>query len=211
MRILFFGDSITQGFWDTAGGWVDRIRKDYDRRQIEDLEGHDEPTVFNLGVSANKSVDVLKRMRNEIEARRYPGEKFTLVFSVGVNDTYEKEGKTNTSLEEFTGNIKAIIKLAREFSTKILFVGLTGVDEARTCPVFWDTNFWTNAKISSFDKVLEQVVAAEGISFVPVFELFKDKPELLADGLHPNDKGHELIANTVKPQLEVLLSKQDQQ
>lgn len=210
MRILFFGDSITQGFWDTAGGWVERIRKDYDKRQIEDLEGRDEPTVFNLGVSANKALDVLKRMKNEIEARKYPGEEFTLVFSVGVNDTYDKEGKSNTTPEAFTENIKAIIKLAREFSTKILFVGLTGVDETRTCPVFWDTNFWTNAKISSFNEILEKIVEAEGISFVPVFELFKGKAELLADGLHPNDKGHELIANTVKPQLEVLLSKQEQ-
>lgn len=31
MRVLVFGDSITQGFWDTEGGWVERLRKYYDQ------------------------------------------------------------------------------------------------------------------------------------------------------------------------------------
>lgn len=46
MRVLVFGDSITQGYWDTEGGWVKRIRSHYDLLQITDLNGRDEPTIF---------------------------------------------------------------------------------------------------------------------------------------------------------------------
>jgi lysophospholipase L1-like esterase len=53
MRILVFGDSITQGFGDTEGGWVERLRHDYDVETIKDLRANTNyPTIFNLGFQA---------------------------------------------------------------------------------------------------------------------------------------------------------------
>src|SRR5690606_7564988 len=69
MRVLVFGDSITQGYWAVEHGWVDRVRKYFDARQFEDLGGRDEPTIFNLGISADNSNDILSRIESEVAAR----------------------------------------------------------------------------------------------------------------------------------------------
>lgn len=37
MRVLIFGDSITQGMWDAQGGWANRLVADYFRQQMEDI------------------------------------------------------------------------------------------------------------------------------------------------------------------------------
>lgn len=68
MRVLVFGASITQGYWDTQGGWVQRLRTHYDKKQIADLT-KDNPSVFNLGVSADTTKDILERFEAETKAR----------------------------------------------------------------------------------------------------------------------------------------------
>ena len=57
---------------------------------------------------------------------------------------------------------------------------------------------------------VQKVAAEQKLPFVPVFETFQAKmaagENLLADGLHPNDAGHELIFQLVRPELDKLLS-----
>lgn len=60
MRVLVFGDSITQGFWDLDGGWVARLRRTYDKQMIEGVND-DPPSLFNLGVSGDSSDDIVTR------------------------------------------------------------------------------------------------------------------------------------------------------
>jgi hypothetical protein len=73
MRVLVFGDSITQGYWDTDGGWVDRIRRHFDTIQATDLQDNDEPTIFNLGISADNSRNILERIETETISRTRHG------------------------------------------------------------------------------------------------------------------------------------------
>jgi lysophospholipase L1-like esterase len=49
VRVLVFGDSIAQGFWDSEGGWVERLRKHYNSLALEDLKSNQQPEIFNLG------------------------------------------------------------------------------------------------------------------------------------------------------------------
>ncbi len=46
MRFLIFDGTISQGFWDTEGGWVARIHQHYDKFHLEDLRNSDEPTLL---------------------------------------------------------------------------------------------------------------------------------------------------------------------
>jgi len=64
MKVLIFGDSITQGFWDIEGGWAARLRKTYDQKAV-DSDDYDQPTIFNLGVSGNSNGDVIKPLKKE--------------------------------------------------------------------------------------------------------------------------------------------------
>ncbi len=92
MRILVFGDSITQGFWDTEGGWVGHISRYYIEQTIK-TQNYNIPTIFNLGVSGDTSNEVLARFENEVKARLWPGEEIVIIISTGVNDCYIKAGK----------------------------------------------------------------------------------------------------------------------
>ena len=205
MRVLVFGDSITQGFWDVDGGWVSRIRKAYDQKAIE-TDDYDQPTIFNLGVSGNSSDDVLARFDNETKVRA--NEELAFVFAIGVNDARTKTGVNFSDIERYRQNLTEIVSQARRYTDKILFVGLTPCVEARSNPVSWGDTGYTNARIKVFDDALKEFCEQNSISFVEVLEPFQEaeaKTELLPDSLHPNDEGHQLIARIVAPRLEELL------
>ena len=57
---------------------------------------------------------------------------------------------------------------------------------------------------------MNEVASMYEISFVPIFEKFKARldagDDLLADGLHPNDIGHQHIADAVLPTLDAVIN-----
>lgn len=205
MVVLIFGDSITQGFWDIEGGWVSRIRKHYDQQMIEG-EDNDPPTVFNLGVSGNSSDDVLARFENETKARAT--EELAIVVAIGVNDARTKAGVNYSDSIRYRQNLSEILRLAKQYSSRILFVGLTPCVEARSNPVSWGDTGYTNERIKEFDDTLREFCQESKVPFVEVYEPFakaEAESELLPDSLHPNDTGHQLIADLVMPALFELL------
>ena len=211
MRVLVFGDSITQGFWDTEGGWVARLRRHYDRRQLEDLRNRDEPTIFNLGISGGTSGSILARFDNESRARQNR-EKMAFIVSTGLNDSYrEGQHNYNSAPEEYGKNLQEIASKAKAFSDIILFVGLVAPDEKLTMPVFWRDIYYSDERVKIFEDVMKKIAAENGIYFAPIFEEFKkhldENDNLLADGLHPNNDGHEFILQLVRPELDKLLQK----
>lgn len=209
MRVLVFGDSITQGFWDTEGGWVARLRKHYDVRQLEDIQNRDEPTIFNLGISGGTSRTIIERFDNETQARQN-GEEIFIIISTGLNDSC-REGSDmyRSTPEEYEQNMQELTTKAKAYSTKVLFVGLVAGDESKTTPVFWRDIYYTHERTKMFEEIMQKVAVANDIGFIPVFEKFKKRFEngedLLADGLHPNNDGHELIFQLVLPELEKLV------
>jgi lysophospholipase L1-like esterase len=209
MRVLIFGDSITQGFWDTEGGWAARLRKYYDERQIEDLRNNDEPMIFNLGISDDNSKTILDRFDPEVKARKN-GEELAIVVSTGVNDSYiEGENGFNTSPEDYEKNLQGLATRAKNYSQKVIFVGLIAADESRTKPAFWRNISYLNERIKSYENTMQKVAEESEIQFVPIHNDFKAQldrgKKLLADGLHPNNDGHELIFKSVLSELEKLL------
>ncbi len=201
MRVLVFGDSITQGFWDTDGGWVQRIRTVYDKETIK--TGYDLPTIFNLGISGNSSGDIVGRFEAEAKAR-YQDEELGLIFAVGVNDSRTKLGVNFSEPEEYKSNLEKLLVMARKYSDKIVFVGLTPCVEERSNPVSWGDTGYTNARIRAFNQVLEDFCHDNALEFIDILTPFTEaeaKTELLPDSLHPNNEGHQLIADIVLPRL----------
>lgn len=212
MRVLVFGDSITQGYWAVEYGWVDRLRLHYDKLQISDLENRDEPTIFNLGVSADTSENVLTRIESEVLARTrtHHPVKPAVVVQIGINDSCTVQNKPRVDVGKYKINLKKIISRVEEISSKIIFVGLSAVDESRTNPVFWGEYYYTNTAIKKYEDAMKEVAEVNNVSFVPVFDKFKSAldqgKKLLPDGLHPYDEGHKLIADIVQPALEEVLA-----
>lgn len=206
MRLLFFGDSITQGFWDSEGGWVSRLRKFYDAQKLSGKD-EDPPTVFNLGISGNSSDDIVERLEGEIKARIIDG-GLIIVFAVGVNDSRMKEGVNFSNPSRYAQNLLILLEIAKRYTDKSLFIGLTPCVESRTNPVSWGSTAYQNARIQEFDEVLSDFCKNNSVSYVEVFSRFQSEQkqrELLPDGAHPNDEGHQLLSDIIKPHLESLL------
>ena len=206
MRILIFGASITQGFWDSEGGWVQRLRKFYDAKKISG-EDDDPPTIFNMGVSGDSTNELLERFTPETEARNRYG-NMAIVFSIGSNDCRTKAGKPFLDTDRYVENLGKLLDQAHKYTDKILFVGLASCDEQKSNPVAWGDTGYTNERIWEFEQALRSFCEKNNVPMVKVFETFKEKNKkqsLIADGIHPNDTGHELITSLVRPELEKLL------
>ncbi len=205
MRILFFGDSITQGFWAKDGGWVEQIRWHFDNKAIKDLNNNKQPSVFNVGISGDTTRELLKRIESETIARIWRDEPIIVMIAVGTNDdVFEADDP-----DEFKENLEKIVHIVEPLAQHVVLVGNPACDEALTTPVAWGDFSYTNKELKRSEKQIKQVADERKVHFVPIFDDFKAKldagSELLADGLHPNDSGHLLMANKVLPQLKELL------
>lgn len=211
MRVLVFGDSITQGYWAVEHGWVDRLRLSFDKTQANNLKKNNEPTVFNLGISADTSSDILHRIEGEIKTRTRPHhkQKPVVVLQVGVNDSCREPEEHRVPMNEYKKNLVTIIERIKPIVSGVVLVGFSACDESQTMPVFWGEHNYSNADIREYEKNMGDVAKESNIEFIPVFDSFKKEltkdSSILPDGLHPNDRGHEIIYNIVRPRLEELL------
>jgi lysophospholipase L1-like esterase len=210
MRILFFGDSITQGFWDTNGGWADKVRKSFDELQVQDFD-KDQPKVFNLGISADTSRAVLARIEAETKARTRPGTQPIVGIQIGTNDACrEPAGAIMVPIEDYKINLQKIIEKLRPITANIVFIGLAACDESKTMPVPWGDYHYSNELIKLYEEAMKNVAKAADLPFVSIFDGFTEEMkhrEMLADGLHPNHIGHNYIFSRVLPVIMGLLEK----
>jgi lysophospholipase L1-like esterase len=208
MNVVFFGDSITQGYWGIEHGWVDRVRKYYSELLFAKDEYHG---IYNLGIDGDVVEDIQKRIKTELEARIRPNHKImpVVAIQIGVNDDTDKEVDLKSEISKYKDRLNATIREIEGLNSEILLVGYPSCDEEKTTPVSWGPHYYTNEKAKAYETAMAEVAKEAGAIFVPVFDEFKKHidagEDLLADGLHPNDAGHEVIYNIVMPKLQEIL------
>jgi lysophospholipase L1-like esterase len=201
-QILVFGDSIAYGAGDEKeGGWVNRLKKVLDKGPFTSPDFY--CLVYNLAISGDSLDDLLKRFEFETEQRLKEGESTVFIFAIGINDSQFIQSQNNlrSSLPEFQNNLRDIIKLAKKYSSKIIFVGLTPVDETKTVSLPWNSDkSYKNEYIEKYNKIMKSVSKENKIYFINIFDKLvkSDYRNLLVDGLHPNSKGHQKIFEIVK-------------
>ncbi len=203
-QILAFGDSITYGAWDEKGGWTARLREFIDKESSFGTKFYCE--VYNLGVSGDTTDGLLKRFEAEAKARIGAG-KIILIFDIGSNDSAWIHASKNNWVppERFRANLKKLVKLARKFSSYIVFLEPTPADQGKVDPIPWAPDkSYRNELIMKFGEILKEVCDEEKVPFISQFESWsKDYKKLLnGDGMHPNSKGHQKIFEAVKEFLE---------
>lgn len=211
MRVLVFGDSITEGDYDTHGGWVARLIEDeFAKKQHNPEEDCD--YFINLGVDGNTSQDVINRFTSEVAARRLtPNARVAIIISIGTNDTLQYHGEAPAvSVERYKENIKHLYFAAKEITSHIMFVGLTPVEDEA-----FPDGLYRNDRIWKYEEALQSVTKEYNVPFVPIYDIFKQNMsvgnKLFVDGLHPNDIGHEIIYLRVKQALPGLLTPDKQE
>ncbi|MCC7570397.1 hypothetical protein KO465_03565 [Candidatus Micrarchaeota archaeon] len=194
MNILVFGDSISYGAWDEKGGWVSRLKQFLHSQKIENC-----PLIYNLSFSGDTSENISNRFQKEIKDRIEEDEEMVIIFAIGINDCQiiNSTKKTKVSEQNFKQNIQNFISKSKEYSKKIIFVGLTPVDEAKANPVSWNEDHsYKNSYVKKYDAILKQICFENEVLFIFVYDKLTNRD--LEDGLHPNSQGHEKLFKIIK-------------
>lgn len=146
-----------------------------------------------MGISGQTTAEILERMDRECAGRVMEDFNNIIVIAAGINDSQLIDNVPLTDEAEFRSNAKALIETAKDFTSKIILVGLTPVDDSRTVPFIWDkSKKWINERVAAFDEVISSVCSEMGVRYVYVYDQID--PATNADGLHPSEEGHEKLA-----------------
>lgn len=170
-KILFLGDSLSEGQGvDEAQSFPRLVERNLKAKKID-------VQVINGGVSGSTTASGLGRLKWHLKK---PLD--ILVLELGAND-----GLRGLKLSETKKNLKEIIQYAKKKKVKVLLLGLL-------MPPNYGVSYTTD-----FENMYKTISREEQIPFLPfLLKKVAGNPDLnLADGIHPNAKGHELVAAEV--------------
>lgn len=183
-RICFVGDSMTQGTCDPDYlGWPGQVSK------VARAAGYD-LTLYNLGIRADTSRDMLNRWEAEVAARMNAGNAHYVVFCMGANDTTLEDGLLRVEPEEAVANFGAILSRSKE-TYLTLAIGPIPVGEAEQ-----------DDRIDALCDLLKTKAAELNVAYLPISRKLRQNETWLnsvaeQDGCHPGSAGYGVIAEMV--------------
>ena len=170
--ILILGDSLTEGYGvEKESAFPAQLQK------IINKSGKENIKVTAAGTSGSTSASALKRLKWHL--RKKPD---FLILALGGND-----GLRGLKPESTKENLSDAIKLAKSKNVKVFLAGMK-------IPLNYGEDYR-----SRFEKTFTDLAKVEGVSLIPfLLEGVGGNKDLnLADGIHPNEKGHKIIAQTI--------------
>jgi acyl-CoA thioesterase-1 len=176
IKILAYGDSLTAGY---------RLPKEEAYpAQLEKLLKKDgaQATVVNGGVSGDTSKQALDRVDWNLKQGPFQ----LAIVSIGAND-----GLRRLPVPAFEANLRALLKKLKDSGSKVLLMGMK-------LPL----NFAADYR-KAFEAVYTKLARETGVELMPfMLEGVALQSELnLEDGIHPNQKGHAIIAGRIRQRL----------
>lgn len=177
--ILFLGDSLTEGY---------RLAKEEAYPALVEKElkkKHKDIKVINGGVSGATSASGLKRLDWYLKAKPQ-----IMVLALGAND-----GLRGLKLTETEKNLSNVIEKAQERGIEVILAGMK-----------MPTNMGEPYR-TQFESIYPKLAKKYSLKLIPfLLEGVGGVPaHNLPDGIHPNPKGHEIMAKTVLKVLESAL------
>ncbi|MBC7951809.1 MAG: lipase [Rhodospirillaceae bacterium] len=183
MRICFLGDSFVNGTNDPhCLGWVGRVVA-HARADGCDL------TCYNLGIRRDTSVNVAARWQTETALRLPQDVDGRLVFSFGVNDCCDEDGRRRVPLGT---TLETAHRMLTEVRHPTLMVGPPPIAEAAI-----------NARIGELSAALAALCGELHVPYLETFTPLAANPvwmtEIAAtDGAHPGAAGYGVLAELVQ-------------
>jgi lysophospholipase L1-like esterase len=205
-HLIVFGHSIAQGYWDTEGGWVQRLRTFLDKRYLENYEDEYDDfyyEVFNQCVSGEDTGEVLERFEREVKPRIYDEEKNIVIFHTGKNDIHiHPDGEPRKTGEQFRRDFTSLLEEAKKEVEKIIVVGEGYVGDIKYSPGSDKTV--DDERLENFEKIKKEMCNEKEIPYVDIRSKFsrREWKKKLEDGFHPSNDGHQIIYHEVKSTLE---------
>jgi acyl-CoA thioesterase-1 len=169
--IVCLGDSLTEGF----GLAPERAYPTRVERMLRE-RGH-AVRVVNAGISGSTSASAVSRLRWQLRSRPE-----IVVIALGGND-----GLRGVDVEATRANLSAAIELARQSGARVLLAGMK-------LPPNYGREY-----TAAFEAIFPALASKHGVSLLPfLLEGVAADPALnLPDGIHPNERGAEIVARNV--------------
>ncbi len=168
--IVFLGDSLTAGYNISQ-------KKAFPALIYEKITS-ESVTIINAGVSGDTTFNLLNRLHWVIEQTKPD----TAFLCIGAND-----GLRGVSINVIQSNLQQIINILTSQNITTILAGISLPENY--APLY----------VTSFESVFETIAQKNKLLFFPF--LLKDvaghNKFNLPDRIHPNIKGHEIIANNV--------------
>lgn len=179
-RVLILGDSITEGY----GVAKDDAYPSILQQQLK-TDGFPQTQIINAGISGSTSSSALSRLKWSLK-----GKPDILVLALGGND-----GLRGLKPDEMKKNLKSVIDMAKQNGVRVLLAGM------KAPPNLGQT--YTHA----FEKVFTDLAKEEKVPLIPFLldGVAGESTLNQSDGIHPNEKGHQMVAKNVKGYLEPML------
>ena len=177
--IVTLGDSLTAGFGVAPDEAFPALIAERLRREGYDYQ------VVNAGVSGDTSAGGLRRVDWVLRARPE-----IVIVALGAND-----GLRGQSVSAMRGNLEQIVRRLQAAGARVLLAGML-------MPPNYGETF-----TREFSAAYRDVARRTGVPLVPfLLDGVAADPALnLADGIHPNARGHRVIAERMWPHLRPLL------
>lgn len=191
LKIIFFGDSITQA-GIRPDGYIDKLKQMLDKNGIKDNY-----QLIGAGIGGNKVYDLYLRLEEDVLEQKPD----VVVIWVGVNDVWHKRTfGTGTDLDKFEKFYVAIIKKLQAQGVKVIVATPSTIGE-RT-----DFSNEQDGDLNRYSQIMRDIAAKYDCPVADFRKEFlkynleknKDNREagiLTSDRVHLNEVGNQLVAD----------------
>ena len=181
-RVVFMGDSITEE-WS-------RLYPNY----------FEERSYINRGIGGQTTPQMLIRFKQDVVDLR----PAVVVILAGTNDIAGNTGPSNVKM--ITDNISSMATIATAHGIQVVLSSVLPVYLYEWSPEIIDPP----STIDAVNERLKEHAASNGIEYLDYFSEMVDdrkglKKEYTPDGVHPNEKGYELMSTIAEKKLKSIL------
>ncbi len=180
-RVVFMGNSITQGWSDQDPGFFKG--KPY----------------INRGIGGQTTPQMLLRFRNDVINLKPK----VVVILAGTNDIAGNTGVTSD--ETIAGNIQSMALLAKHYNIKVVLSSILPVFDYP-----WKKGLNPVPRIAAINNSLKEFAAGNNMIYLDYFSAMVDEhkgltPALTYDGVHPNLSGYKVMEPLVEAAIKAAL------
>ena len=171
-KLIVLGDSLSEGYGVAKDAAYPAVLE----KKLHDA-GKKEWTVINAGVSGSTTASGVGRMKWV-----FKNKPEVVLLALGAND-----GLRALKVEESEKNLAAAIEYAQKEKVRVILGGL-----------YMPPNYGKDYT-GKFKKMYEDLAKKYKVTFIPfILDKVAGNPKYnLADGIHPNEEGHKIIAENI--------------
>jgi lysophospholipase L1-like esterase len=215
LTVVAFGTSTTARRSGVENVYADLLRKELPERGLS-------ARVVNQGIPGNRTTDAIARFESDVRAWKPD----VVIVLFGLNDSAVDVWKNATEprvpIESYRNNLTTIVRTLKGDGAKPILVTpqpmhwTEKLKELYAGPPYHDKSPYSatdplgfNATLANYVRVVREVAKSEEVALVDLHQQFMDYhgvegqhlSDLLLDGMHPNDKGHRMIADALLPMI----------